>query len=78
METLVVCKIQAQKVLPKKTNKTSDHAGAEDNVAIAEAQLNCAWLILNNLDNYVTFIIKQVLNTVLMFYLKRFYNALVY
>ena len=26
----------------QKTNKTSDHAGAEDNVAIAEAQLNCA------------------------------------
>ena len=39
METLVVCKIQAQKVLPKKTNKTSDHAEAEDNAAIAEAQL---------------------------------------
>ena len=37
--TLVVCKIQAQKVLPKKTNKTSDHAEAEDNAAIAEAQL---------------------------------------
>ena len=42
METLVVCKIQAQKLLPKKPNKTSDHAGAEDNVAITEAQLNCA------------------------------------
>ena len=35
--TLVVCKIQAQKVRPKKTNKTSDPAKAEDYATIAEA-----------------------------------------
>ena len=35
--TLVVCKIQAQKVHPKKANKTSDPAEAEDYATIAEA-----------------------------------------
>ena len=64
METLGVCQIQAQKVLPKKTNKTSDHAEAEDNAAIAEAQLRMIDIELFRSLN-VTFITQQVLNTIL-------------